>query len=277
MNRDITADILSAEERRPGDSSAVTLGAEETPQFSLQRRNRLLERQVADQQRELERSRVDLRSLSEQLDLAEKRERQNLATELHDYLAQLLVLGHMKIGELKRVALPPKADEIARDVEDVLTQALQYCRTLMAELSSPILRKEGLDAGIRSLALELKRQSLDVTVATAQMDDCCISESSAILLFRSVRELLLNTVKHSSVKQATIRMTCEKGFLRIVVRDEGGFNVAASAADTRNVLSSKFGLLTIKERMIALNGRLEFESLPGCGTTATLIVPTRGQ
>ena len=149
----------------------------------------------------------------------------------------------------------------------------------MAELSSPVLQKEGLDAGIRSLALELKRHRLDVTVASAQMDDCCVSEGAAILLFRSVRELLMNTVKHSSVKQATIRMTCEKGFLRIVVRDEGGFDVAtsaaASAADTRNVLSSKFGLLTIKERMIALNGRLEFESLPGRGTTATLIVPTR--
>lgn len=46
---------------------------------------------------------------------------------------------------------------------------------------------------------------------------------AAALVFRSVRELLMNTVKHTDVKQATVYMTCTKSLLQIVVRDQGGF------------------------------------------------------
>ena len=97
------------------------------------------------------------------------------------------------------------------------------------------------------------------------------------LLFRSVRELLINTAKHAAVKQASIRLTCDKGLLQIVVRDESGFDLATStgpqSVDTRSVLSSKIGLLTIRERMKVLNGRFDFVSAPKQGTTATLTLP----
>ena len=101
--------------------------------------------------------------------------------------------------------------------------------------------------------------------------------SCTILLFRSVRELLINVAKHAAVKQATVRLTCDKGLLQIMVRDESGFDLAASAgpplAGTGSVLSSKIGLLTIRERMKALNGRFDFVSAPKQGTTATLTLP----
>ena len=67
---------------------------------------------------------------------------------VHDYLAQLLVLGRMKIGQLQRLSLPSAGDKVVQEVDDVLTQALQYCRTLMAELSPSILHEQGLVAGI---------------------------------------------------------------------------------------------------------------------------------
>jgi len=205
--------------------------------------------------------------------------RKQLATELHDYLAQLLALGHMKVGELKRLSLSPKGGELVRDVEGVLNQALQYCRTLMTELSPPNLKEEGLAAGIRTLSTQMKRYGLEVTVQTDPLDGTSVSESAAALLLRSVRELLINTVKHAAVKQATIRITCENGHLQIVVGNEGGPDLAAStkglAAGTDNALSSGFGLLFIRERMKALNGRLDFESVPNQRTTATLIVPTQ--
>jgi signal transduction histidine kinase len=88
---------------------------------------------------------------------------------------------------------------------------------------------------------------------------------------------LINTVKHAAMKQASIRLTCEQGILQIVMHDESGLDLAASQGPpptgTVNVLSSKIGLLTIRERMKALNGRFDLALAPKQGTTATLTVP----
>lgn len=272
-----TTKLLAAEERRRGAPDR-RLSTDEVLQTPLQQRHTLLQRQMAERSRDLERSQENVRLLSAQLNLVEEHERKQVATELHDYLAQLLVLGHMKVGELKRVTLPPQGDEMVREVERVLNQALKYCRTLIAELNPPVLKERGgLTAGIRSLATEMKRYGLEVSIETGEVEDLPLSESGATLLFRSVRELLINTVKHTDVKQATIYMTCAKGLLQIVVRDKGGFDVKASAealaAGADSSMSSRFGLQTIRERMKALNGQFDFTSAPKQGTTATILVP----
>ncbi|HEY3476903.1 MAG TPA: histidine kinase [Anaerolineales bacterium] len=262
----------------PGASEHTEPNGAKT-RIPLQQRYRLLKREVVERTRDLERSRQHIRSLVTQLDLAEERERKQLATELHDHLAQLLALGHMKVGELKRLSLSPKGDELVRELEDVLNEALQYCRTLMTELSPANLKEEGMAAGIRSLCTQMKRYGLEVTVHTDPLDGTSVSESSAAMLLRSVRELLINTVKHAAVKQASIRITRANGHLQIVVGNEGGPDLAAFtkglATGTDKAVSSGFGLLFIKERMKALNGRLVFKSVPKQRTTATLIVPTR--
>jgi signal transduction histidine kinase len=275
-NGNMTADVQTAKEALL-DSQDTWVSAEQAADTTLQQWNRLLEQQLTERTQELGRSRVDLRSLATALDAAEQRERTHLATELHDYLAQLLVLGRMKIGQLQRLSVPSAGDEMIREIDEVLSQALQYCQTLMAELSPPILHEQGLVAGIRALATQMKRHELEVRVEINSMDECCLPISCTVLLFRSVRELLINTAKHAAVKQATVRLTCEQGLLQIVVRDESGFDLAASQGPpppgTENVLSSKIGLLTIRERMKAMNGRFDLASAPKQGTTATLTLP----
>src|SRR5690349_650547 len=124
------------------------VSAERAAETTLHQWKRLLERQLAERTQELDRSLVDVRSLTTALDAAEQRERTHLATELHDYLVQLLVLGRIKIGQLQRLSVTPAGDGIVREVDQVLSQALQYCQTLMAELSPPILHEQGLVAGI---------------------------------------------------------------------------------------------------------------------------------
>ena len=226
-NGNMTADVQTAKEALL-DSQDTWVSAEQAADTTLQQWNRLLEQQLTERTQELGRSRVDLRSLATALDAAEQRERTHLAAELHDYLAQLLVLGRMKIGQLQRLSVPSAGDEMIREVDEVLSQALQYCQTLMAELSPPILHEQGLVAGIRALAAQMKRHELEVRVEIDSMDECCLPISCTVLLFRSVRELLINTAKHAAVKQATVRLTCDQGLLQIVVRDESGFDLAAS-------------------------------------------------
>ena len=141
-NGKMTADVYSTKETLR-ESQNTRVGAERAAYSQLQQWNRLLERKLAERAQELGRALVDVRSLATALDAAKQRERTQLATELHDYLAQLLLLVHMTIVLLKRLPLPSTGDAMVQEVDDVLTQSLQYCQTLMAELSPPILQEQG--------------------------------------------------------------------------------------------------------------------------------------
>jgi PAS domain S-box-containing protein len=261
--RDITQRVQSEEALRESE--------ERMRQFAGQ-----LEQRVVERTKELVQSESRLRALATELNLAEQRERTRLANDLHDYLAQLLVLGRITLGQAKRLELPSRAEKLIKETEETLGKALNYCRTLMAELSPPVLQEKGLPAGLIWLGEHMKRQDLEVTVNVENGDSMMLPEDRAVLLFQSVRELLINVAKHGAVKQATVTMTHKDGLMTIVVRDENGFDLAAvSAAATISPLSSKFGLFSIRERMKALGGAFAIESQRGKGTTATLTLPLR--
>jgi CheY-like chemotaxis protein len=99
-----------------------------------------------------------------------------------------------------------------------------------------------------------------------------------VLLFQSVRELLINSAKHAGTGQAALTMEKRADHLCITVKDEGtGFDLAAAAAGVPSGgISSKFGLYSIQERMRALGGTFTINSALGHGTSATLVLPLAG-
>jgi PAS domain S-box-containing protein len=216
-----------------------------------------LERQVSERTHELVSSQDQLRALATELNLAEQRERQRLAAELHDHLAQMLVLVRLKLGQAKQGPVQRSMDMI-KQAEDVVNESLTYTRNLVAELSPPVLHEFGLLQSVRIPAVNTLH----------------IPEDQAVLIFQSVRELLINAAKHAVSKQAFLAAEEGEGCLRIVVEDQGvGFDLRAMAIPTPSPMSSKFGLFSIRERMNALGGRFELHSAPGEGTRATLVLP----
>jgi PAS domain S-box-containing protein len=233
-----------------------------------------LETRVEERTQELVQSQQQLRALATELNLAEQRERKRLAGELHDYLAQLLVLGRLKLGQVRRSGLPSKADETVKETEEVLNQALNYSRTLMAELSPPVLQEHGLSAGLKWLGEQMRRHGLMVRVEVGDASSVILPEECTVLLFQSVRELLMNVLKHADSHKVVVRIQQGERRLRIEVQDHGvGFDLAVLAGSAPTTISSKFGLLSIRERMTALGGWLDLQSTPGEGTTATLVLP----
>ncbi len=246
-------------------------------QFQLERFTEELERQVTARTAELLDSQARLRALAAELNLAEQRERKRLATELHDHLQQMLVLGKLTIGQGKRFAVGiPTCEKMINKLDDVLSDALSYSRTLVAELSPPVLRDQGLAAGLKWLGGYMKKYDLVVTV-TAPDEEVSLPEDQVLLLFQSVRELLINSAKHAGTGQADVALEERNGHLHITVHDDGaGFDFAAAAAAADSPargLSSKFGLFSIRERMLALGGSFDLQSTPGKGTTAKLVLP----
>jgi PAS domain S-box-containing protein len=242
---------------------------------ALHRLNNELEARVEDRTRELVASQERLRGLAADLNLAEQRERQRLAGELHDYLAQLLVLCKIKLAQAKQQPMAPAVVQAVTDMQEVMDQALTYTRTLVAQLSPPIVSQFGLPMALKWLVEQMHQRDLTVSLEL-ESETLPLPEEQSVLLFQSTRELLMNVVKHAGTKQATIAVTHAEGALRITVSDQGaGFDLAASsaaaAAGTGTVPS--FGLFSIRERMLALDGHFELRSRPGEGTTATLVLP----
>ncbi|HKO29603.1 MAG TPA: PAS domain S-box protein [Nitrospiraceae bacterium] len=232
-----------------------------------------LEQLVAERTEELVQSQDRLRALATELNLTEQRERKKLAMDLHDHLAQMLALGRIKLSQTRHIPdLSTKYLGLIKDTDEVLSQSLTYTKTLVADLAPPVLHDFGLPAGLKWLGEQMRsRHALIVTVTTS-VDDPKLPEDRAVLLFQSVRELLINASKHACSNEATVTLARHNGDLRIEVRDHGvGFDLAA--ADSPTALSSKFGLFSIRERMRALGGQFDLQSIPGQGTTATLSLP----
>ena len=232
-----------------------------------------LEVRVQTRTGELLSSKNRLRSLASQLSLTEEHQRRKLASDLHDYLVQLLVVGKMKLVELKEnVPLSPEAEGLTSELDDVLQQALTYSRTTIAELSPPALHETGLAVSLKWLAERMKKHGLRVEVHTGDFQTAHLSEDRVILLFQSVRELLFNVLKHAGVNEATVRMSSgQRGEVCIAVEDRGrGLH---GDALQQAMEPGHLGLFAVQERMEAMGGRVELTSAPEIGTHVRLVLP----
>lgn len=231
-----------------------------------------LERRIAERTQELLSSQERLRALASELTLTEQRERRRLATELHAYLAQLVVASRLRLSQLIPRVGDHSVSATLAQVDTMLDQALTYTRSLVAELSPQILYQFGLAKSLLWLGEQMKQHNLRVTV-TLSSTPFTVPDDQAVLLFQSVRELLFNIIKHAHTDHAALTLNVdERHELWICVEDEGmGFDVAdlTQPGDTHG----KFGLLSIRERMELLGGECELSSSQGVGTLVILHLP----
>jgi PAS domain S-box-containing protein len=217
-------------------------------------------------EQELDQYRKDLKSMAAELMLAEERERRRLAEEMHDGFGQALFRVRMKLDQLATVE--PRVDEVVTILEEMrrMTSSVTF------ELSPPVLRTVGLGAAVRSLAKDMSRRyGLSVQVAEDNGRDIPLDERAALILFRSVRELLINVVKHAQTNQVTLSLRRRSDCLQIEIKDRGkGFDPADQSRHTR---SGQFGLFSIRERLEYIGGTIKIWSIPNAGTTVILTAP----
>jgi PAS domain S-box-containing protein len=238
--------------------------------------NNQLEQRVNDRTREVVAFQDKLRAMATQLNLAEQRERKRLAEELHDHLQQMLALGRFKLGRFQGVpSLGTKYANLINELDEIFASALSYTRTMVAELCPLVMHDKGLPSGLRWLAENMKQHHLNVELIGAEDTSLQLPEDQAILVFQSVRELLINVTKHARTTNAWVSISVREDTLQIEVRDRGiGFDSRLPVNGTSGSQSSpSFGLFSIRERMKALGGSLTIESMPAQGTTATILLP----
>ena len=221
------------------------------------------ERRIADYQEKL-------RQMAFDAALAEERERRRIAADLHDRIGQSLALSRMK---LKSVQKTGQHDGAVDEAIDLLSQSINDTRTLIFDLSPPILYELGLKEALSWLAEDLGRRwgiriELDDDTLAKPLDD-----ATAGLVFRAVRELLTNVLKHAGAASAKISLRRSGDQLEIDVEDHGvGFDPEAVTASPTG---GGFGLFSVREQINRLGGTMAVESRPRRGTSVRLCLPLK--
>jgi len=235
--------------------------------------NETLEQRVAKRTAEAVEQAQKLRLLSAELSLAEEAERRRIAEMLHEDLQQLLVAARMQLAALCRTREDAQREPIAREIADVLKRSFELTRSLSVELAPPVLYEHGLAAALEWLGAETRKNyNVEVIVEADSLANPKTADVR-IFLFRAVRELLLNSLKHAGGSAVHITMQHRRpDKVRIIVADDGpGFD--PKSLDNKRTDSQTVGLLNIRERVSSFGGEFHINSGPKRGTRITLSLP----
>ena len=245
------------------DAEGRIVGLRGTVQDVTERKH--AEEELLEQHRKLE-------HLAIELSLAEERERDRIAGELHDQVGQRLILGKMKLGAL---ASQIQTDKCLNDVEEldrIIDLSIQDIRTLTFQLRPPLLASAGLEAALHWLGEEFHEQHGLLLTFSDDGQQKTIRYEARSTVFQAAREMLLNIVKHADATQIGIAIRREADMLQVCLSDNGcGFDVAE--ARLKKSKSGGFGLINVQRRIEHLGGSIIIESQPGHGTCVTIVVP----
>jgi signal transduction histidine kinase len=244
----------------------------EAANAALRRANETLEARVAERTADLALRAAQIEALALDRTRAEERERQRIARVIHDHLQQLLSLARINLGMALRQAAGRPLRKSLRELDGLLAESLDITRSITSELSPAIVHRGTLATALRWLGRWFEnRFGLNVDVTVDEAVD--VDEETRVMLFRSARELLFNVVKHAEVSGADLRMArAGDGHVEIAVRDAGsGFDPAILRAWDGS--RGSFGLLSLREHLELLGGRLDVASAPRRGTTVTIVGP----
>jgi len=213
-----------------------------------------------------------LQSLASELSLTEERERRRLATDLHDHIGQALAISKIKLGVLQKTLANQAIAGPLGEIRDLIEKMIQDTRSLTFELSLPVLYELGFEAAVEWFAKHVRSQHGIRVEVRKETADIPMSDELKVLLFRSVRELMINIVKHAQARHAQVTIARNGSEVRIMVGDDG-VGMDADKLNPQSRGAGGFGLFSIRERLHYLGGWLEVESQPHQGTMVTLGVP----
>jgi PAS domain S-box-containing protein len=240
------------------------------PQFAIALFEDITERRESEEK--IRNYQAQLQSLASELSLTEERERRRLATVLHDHIAQLLVVAKGKFEKMQESTIYRSLAKPMEEIRKLIEESIRYTRSLVFELSPPILYDLGFEPAMEWLAEHMEKQYGLVVHVEDDDQPKPLDNEARVLLFRAVRELLFNVLKHSQASGARVCMRRAGEHLEVIVEDNGvGF-----APDKLGASSGKmegFGLFSIRERLNYLGGRMETDSIPGEVTKVILTIP----
>jgi signal transduction histidine kinase len=203
-----------------------------------------------------------------QLAGAEERARRSTAVDLHDGIGQQLV-GLALTLDAAGARAPPETRLLLGEASHTLRQVHASTQRVIADLSPPGLYELGLEPALQWLAVYMRgRDNLQV-ILHVNVDDKAFDLEMRILIFKLIRELLRNVVKHARVNTATVNVSMTPRQLSLEVIDDGvGFEWQLSLFNTPR---EGFGLWSVAERIREADGEMTVDTAPGRGCRVSVV------
>jgi signal transduction histidine kinase len=226
-------------------------------------------------QHELEAQRAELSSLASQLMRAEANARRATAADLHDGIGQNLSAITMWQARVRESDDPHERSELLDHIHAAATESLQCTREIISDLSPPGLYDMGLDSALSALAGRTRqRHALDVALERCELP-AGLGVDLKVTIFQCVRELLANVVKHARARRARIEVRHDAYAIWATVSDDG-VGLDPESLRARPSTHGGYGLLMIRERLVAMGGMLAIERSDSGGAQVTITVPYAG-
>jgi PAS domain S-box-containing protein len=217
-----------------------------------------------------------LRALTMELSVAEEKERRQIAMDLHDSVGQLLAVAQIRLTRLCQDETIPDLREEMQEIIRLIERCSAETRSLTCEIHPPSLSDLGLEVALDEFAEHIERVQNITTSIIDDEADKPMTLDTRVAVFRLVRELMLNVVKHAKADVMRVSIKRHENELVVSVQDNGvGFDPAAiDHLDTR---TGSFGLFSVRERLKHLGGRLSIDSQPNQGSLITMRVPLKNE
>jgi PAS domain S-box-containing protein len=213
-----------------------------------------------------------LRTLASEITLIEEKERRRIASALHDRIGQNLALCKMKVATVKTSTVAAALSAEWNEIYQLLEQSIHDARSLICELSPPVLYELGFPDALEWLAERIQEQFYIPVEFICKDFRHVLDIDQKVLLFQIVREMLINVGKHSQATQAWVILTAAKSLVTVEVKDDGiGFEVLQSRNQKNH--GDAFGFFSVRERLNFLGGSMEIKSKPGQGAHIIISVP----
>jgi two-component system NarL family sensor kinase len=216
----------------------------------------------------IERARLHAR----RLESAQTEERNRLAREIHDTIAQSLsaITFQLEAAEALLVReTEPEPERVRGSVTaalDLARKGLEEARRSVLDLRAAPLEGRTLAAALADLAAN-SGGAPEVTFEAAAIQGS-LPAAVEVGLYRIAQEALQNALHHATAARVLLRLETTPDGIRLIIEDDGqGFAVGDTAG------SSRFGLVGMRERARLLGGTFQLESSPGAGTRVTVEVP----
>lgn len=191
----------------------------------------------------------------------QEKERNRLATELHDGLGGMLAAVKMNLSNTAKDVASINA--IIESSTAKLDHSIQELRLIARNLMPPSLRKLGLVSALHDFCEGLKSVELNITFQSYDVSEADIDENTKLIIYRIFQELITNAIKHSGGTEILADLVQSGDEIQITVEDNGhGFQ--------KNEKQNGIGLANIKSRVDFLKGVMNIESNEKLGTSITI-------
>lgn len=203
------------------------------------------------------------------------KERERIAREMHDGVAQNLAVLKLECYRLKEMV--KGQERVVHELDSVdrlVNQTYLEVRQTLYDLRASQHLHAGLWPTLAEQAAEFERLTgVKVRLMPSDPPEEAWNELASVQILRIIQEALTNVRRHSGAQRVDIQCARRGPRVEFAIRDDGqGFQAAVGAPQMGH-----YGLQVMKERAEAIGGRLQIDSEPGRGTTVTLSIPTEGR